>query len=137
VNWQDVIAPPKAKVLRQFAGLWLIFFGGLAAARVWHGHGDAVAALLGAIAVVVGVLGMARPAAVRVIYTGWVIAAFPIGWTVSQIMLVILYFVVFTPVALVFRIIRRDPLQLRRRDAASYWMVKPPAAKAEDYFRQF
>jgi hypothetical protein len=71
------------------------------------------------------------------IYTGWMIAAFPIGWTVSQIMLVILYFVVFTPVALVFRAIRRDPLQLRRRSVASYWTAKPPAAKAEDYFRQF
>jgi saxitoxin biosynthesis operon SxtJ-like protein len=137
VTWKDVVARPKPKVLRQFAGLWLIFFGGLAAARLWHGHGDQVAAFLGALAVIVGVLGLIRPGAVRLIYTGWMIAAFPIGWTVSQVMLVILYFVVFTPVALVFRVIRRDPLQLRRRDAASYWMAKPPPAKAEDYFRQF
>ena len=137
MDWKDVIARPKSRVLRQFAGLWLIFFGGLAAARVWHGHSDGIAAFLAGLAVVIGVLGLVRPAAVRFIYTGWMIAAFPIGWTVSQVMLVILYFVVFTPVALVFRAIRRDALQLRRREASSYWVAKPPAAKAEDYFRQF
>ena len=65
------------------------------------------------------------------------IAAFPIGWTVSQFMLLVLFYVVFTPVALVFRLMRRDALGLRRRDAASYWAVKPGAARAEDYFRQF
>jgi hypothetical protein len=137
VDWKDVIARPKPKVLRQFAGLWLIFFGGLAAARVWRGHADAAAMGLAALAVVIGVLGLIRPQAVRFIYTGWMIGAFPIGWTVSQIMLAVLYFVVFTPVALVFRLMGRDSLKLRRPGGASYWTVKPRAAKAEDYFRQF
>jgi hypothetical protein len=137
VDWKDVIARPKPKVLRQFAGLWLIFFGGLAGVRVWHGHADAAAMGLAALAVVIGALGLIRPQAVRFIYTGWMIAAFPIGWTVSQIMLAVLYFVVFTPVALVFRLMGRDSLKLRRPGRASYWTVKPRAAKAEDYFRQF
>jgi len=137
VNWSDAIAAPKSKVLRQFSGLWLVFFGGLAAARMWRGHADGAAAALATLAIVIGVLGLIRPQAVRFLYTGWMIAAFPIGWTVSQVMLVILYFVVFTPVAFVFRMIGRDALQLRRRQVASYWTTKPRAAKAEDYFRQF
>jgi hypothetical protein len=137
VTWKDVVARPKPKVLRQFAGLWLIFFGGLAAARVWHGHADAAATGLAALAIVVGALGLIRPQAVRFIYTGWMIAAFPIGWTVSQIMLIVLYFLVFTPVALVFRLLGRDSLTLRRPEGSSYWTAKPRAAKAEDYFRQF
>ena len=137
MDWKDVIARPKPRVLRQFAGLWLIFFGGLAAMRVWHGHADAAAGLLAALAVVVGLLGLARPEAVRFIYTGWMIAAFPIGWTVSQIMLVVLYFAVFTPVAFVFRLMGRDSLKLRRPRGASYWTVKPQATQAKDYFRQF
>jgi hypothetical protein len=137
MQWSDVIKPPSARLLRQFAGLWLVFFGGLAAARVWHGHSDVWAAALATLAVVIGVLGLVAPNAIRPIYTGWMIAAFPIGWTVSQLMLIALFYGIFTPVALIFRIIRRDALGLRRRDVNSYWRVKTPAARAEDYFRQF
>ena len=137
MQWSDVIATPKPKLLRQFAGLWLVFFVGLAAARVWRGHNDDWALGLAVVGVLVGVLGLVRPAALRWIYTGWMIAAFPIGWTVSQVMLAVLFYVVFTPVALVFRLMRRDVLGLRRRDVASYWTVKPGAARADDYFRQF
>jgi hypothetical protein len=137
VDWKEVVARPKPKVLRQFAGLWLISFGGLAAARVWHGHADAAAMGLATVAIVVGTLGLVRPQGVRFIYTGWMIAAFPIGWTVSQIMLAVLYFVIFTPVALVFRLMGRDSLKLRRPEGPSYWTVKARTVKAEDYFRQF
>jgi hypothetical protein len=136
VQWSDAIAKPKPKVLRQFAGLWIVFFSLMAAGRVWRGHADVAAAGLAALAVIVGVLGLVRPEAVRFIYTGWMVAAFPIGWTVSQVMLVVLFFVVFTPVALVFKMMGRDPLRLRRPAVSSYWTVKPRAARAEEYFRQ-
>jgi len=137
VQWSDVIARPKPRTLRQFAGLWIVFFVGLAALRAWHGHADAWGGALAAAGVGIGVLGLVRPEAVRFVYTGWMIAAFPIGWTVSQIMLLVLFYLVFTPVALIFRLMGRDALSLRRRDATSYWAVKPGAARAEDYFRQF
>jgi Saxitoxin biosynthesis operon protein SxtJ len=136
VQWSDVIAKPKPRVLRQFAGLWMVFFSVLAAGRAWRGHADLAAAGLAALAVIVGVLGLVRPEAVRFIYTGWMAAAFPIGWTVSQVMLVVLFFVVFTPVALVFRMMGRDPLRLRRPAASSYWTLKPRAMRADEYFRQ-
>ena len=137
MNWSDVIARPKPKVLRQFAGLWLVFFLALAGLRVLRGHADEWAVALVALALFVGILGLVRPGAVRFIYSGWMIAAFPIGWTVSQLMLVVLFYGVFTPVGLIFRLMRRDALGLRRRTATSYWAVKPRAPQAEDYFRQF
>jgi len=137
VQWSDVIAKPKPKLLRQFAGLWLIVFPLLAAVRVWRGHADNWAIGLAVVGVVVGVLGLVKPEAVRPIYSGWMLAAFPIGWTVSQLMLLVLFFLVFTPVGLVFRLMRRDALSLQRRNATTYWAAKPRAARAEDYFRQF
>ena len=39
------------------------------------------------------------------------VLAFPIGWTVSQVMLALMFFGLFTPIGLVFRLIGRDPLQ--------------------------
>lgn len=137
MQWSDVIAKPTPKLLRQFAGLWLIVFPLLAAVRVWRGHADNWAIGLAVVGVVVGLLGLVKPEAMRPIYSGWMLAAFPIGWTVSQLMLLVLFYLVFTPVGLVFRLMRRDALNLRRRDVTSYWAVKPRAARAEDYFRQF
>ncbi len=46
----------------------------------------------------------------RWVYIGWMILAFPIGWTVSQVMLAVMFFGLFTPIGLVFRLIGRDPL---------------------------
>jgi hypothetical protein len=74
-------------MLRKFAGLGLVVFGGLAAWRFWYGQTGAWTISLAAAAVVVGVAGLVRPALVRPIYSGWMMAAFPIGWTVSHIAL--------------------------------------------------
>jgi hypothetical protein len=137
MQWSDVVAKPSRKLLRQFAGLWLVFFPLLAALRVWRGHADNWAIGLLAAGLVVGLAGLIKPELMRPIYSGWMIAAFPIGWTVSQLMLVVLFYGVFTPVGLVFRLMRRDALSLRRKATSSYWVKKPAAARAEDYFRQF
>ena len=34
MQWSDIQFHPPIKTLRQFAGLWLVFFGGLA---IWQG----------------------------------------------------------------------------------------------------
>jgi Saxitoxin biosynthesis operon protein SxtJ len=137
MQWVDVTTPPSERTLRQFAALWLIFFVSIGAWRALHQrHGfDMVLVALG---LVVGTLGMARPAAIRWIYTGWMIAAFPLGWAISQIMLAGLFYAVFTPVAATFRLMKRDSLQLRRREnVKTYWRPKPGATDVRDYFRQF
>ena len=46
------------------------------------------------------------------------VLAFPIGWTVSQVILLLMFYGLFTPIGLVFRLIGRDPLQRARRAGA-------------------
>ena len=65
------------------------------------------------------------------------VVAFPIGWTVSKVVLGAMLYLVFTPVALLFRLMRRDALKLRPRQAASYWEPKGTAKSGEEYLRQF
>ena len=66
------------------------------------------------------------------------VLAFPIGWTVSLLLLALVYYAVFTPIAVVFRLIGRDALVLRRQpDAASYWREHEAPADVRRYFRQF
>ena len=136
MQWSDVTAAPQKNTLRHFAGLWLLFFGSFAAWRMWHRQMDLRTEALGVLAVVVGGAGLARPSTLRWIYTGWMAAAFPIGWTVSRVMLASFFYAVVTPLALVFRLKGRDVLRLRRRQKASYWMVKTGARDVNEYFRQ-
>jgi hypothetical protein len=137
MQWADVVARPSEKTLRQFAGLWIVFFTTLAAWRAVQGHRGGSVWVLAAVAIVIGGLGLARPAAVRPVYTGWMIAAFPIGWLVSRAMLALLFFAVFAPVAAIFKMIGRDALRLRRRDDRQTYWTEQPAADIHSYFRQF
>ena len=88
MHWSDIQFDPPRKTLRQFAGLWLVFFGGLA---LWQGPGARTTGAggdpCGSLALTVGPLGLIRPEWLRPIYVGWMVLAFPIGWTVSQVML--------------------------------------------------
>ncbi|MGO9471712.1 MAG: SxtJ family membrane protein [Isosphaeraceae bacterium] len=138
MRWSDIQFDPTRKTLRQFAGLWLAFVGALA---LWHGlaRGRIVLALvLGLLASVVGVLGLIRPEWMRFIYVGWMVLAFPIGWTISQVMLVVMFFGLFVPIGLAFRLLGRDPLQRARQpESNSYWTPKPAPADLRHYFKQF
>lgn len=137
MQWTDIQFNPSHRILRPFAGLWLAVFGGMAAwqglvrGHPWLGAGLAVAALT------VGPLGLVAPGAIRPIYVGWMVLAFPIGWTVSRVLLAIVYYGVFTPVGLIFRLIGRDPLSRRfEPDRPSYWTPKAATTDLRRYFRQ-
>jgi hypothetical protein len=125
------------RTLRQFAGLWLLAFGGLA---VWQGlvHDRRILALvLAGLAVLVAGVGLTRPHAVRPLFTGLMAVTYPVGWLVSHLLLAVLFYGIFTPMALFFRLIGRDAL-IRRHlpDRPTHWLPKPTTRDVRSYFRQ-
>jgi Saxitoxin biosynthesis operon protein SxtJ len=138
MRWSDIQFDPPRKVLRQFAGLWLLFFGGWALWEILRHGRIGFGAILAILALTIGPLGLIRPSWVRFIYVGWMVLAFPIGWTMSQIILGAMFFGLFTPIGFVFRLLERDTLQRRHRLALdSYWKHKPTSADLRRYFKQF
>lgn len=138
MRWSDIPFHPDRKTLRQFAVLWLVFFGGMALWQALVRHRTGLGLSIGALAMVVGLAGLTRPDWIRLIFVGWMILAFPIGWTISQLVLLILFFGLFTPIGLIFRVIGRDPLQRARPlNVESYWTPKPATADVRRYFKQF
>jgi Saxitoxin biosynthesis operon protein SxtJ len=137
MRWSEVDFHPSTTTLRQFAALWLAFFGGLA---VW-GYGNQamrMASGVAGLAILGGLAGFIKPALLRPIYVGWMVLVFPLGWAVSHLMLAVIFFGLFTPLALVFRRCRRDALSLRARPGlATYWTAKPAAERVSRYFRPF
>jgi hypothetical protein len=80
----------------------------------------------------------AVPAARRPVFVGVSRLTAPIGWVVSHVVLVLVFVVVVTPVALLLRLLGRDPLN-RRPDplATTYWVGRRTDSDPRRYFRQF
>jgi hypothetical protein len=128
---------PTARVLRQFAGAWLVFFLVLAANQIWRrGHVPAGIAL--GVASLIGIVGLIKPNSVRLLFIAASAAAFPIGWLVSQIVLLLMFYGVMTPMAFFWRLRGRDTLQLRAKpDQPSFWIDRQEEPKPERYLKQF
>jgi hypothetical protein len=126
----DPVFHPTDRVLRQFAAAWLACCGLL----MWRAGLPWAPALA---ASVIGVFGLVRPRMTRWLFVGLTLATKPIGWVVSRAVLGVIYFGVFTPVALVFKAVGRDALKLKARHAESYWSARPTVAEPSRFFHQF
>lgn len=131
------LAAVNSRTLRQFAALWLLVLGGLA---LWHGlfkDRPILGLSLGALAVIFGVAGLAKPASVRWLFVGLTRVTHPIGCVVSYVVLSVLFYLMVWPLGALFRLLGRDPLALRAgRPAASYLTKKPAANDLDCYLRQ-
>jgi hypothetical protein len=138
MRWSDATTPPTTCKLREFAIVSVIALVVLAAWRLWVSDEVALAAFYALAAVIVGLVGAARPRWLAPVFTAWLMLVFPIAWVVSHLVLALLYFGLITPLAVAFRICRRDVLDRAwpaRQD--SYWRDKPAAEQLDRHFRQF
>ena len=110
----------------------------LAAVQALRGH-PVRALWLGGSSVCVLALTMCVPRALGLVLTVLTPLARAIGWVNTRILLAVTFYLVFAPVGLVARLLRRDLLKLRFRSSqASYWIpCEPKAFNKEDYTRQF
>ena len=61
----------------------------------------------------------------------------PVGVVVSRVLLGVLFFGLFTPVGLVFKLIGRDALARQYKpEQTSYWEPKPGTTDIRGYLRQ-
>jgi len=74
----------------------------------------------------------------RIIYLGMVLVTFPIGWAISMILLTVFYFLLLTPLGLVFRLLGRDSLCRKfDPDAKTYWLARRQTDNLDRYFHQY
>jgi hypothetical protein len=127
---------PDERQLRQFAWIALpgfCLFGWLALR--WTGSTSAALGLA-AVGALVAVVGSFLPRAVLPVYVGLMALAYPIGFVVSELLLRAIYYGAFTPLGLLFRALRRDPLSLRKPQTGSYWRRRRQRTDPLAYFRQ-
>jgi hypothetical protein len=130
---------PNARLLRQFAGIWFPAACGVIGFALWRRTGSWTWPLaLWVPAAVIGVAGVVRPSVMKPIWVVWMTAVFPIGWTISHLVLAMTYYLVITPVGLLLRMTGRDPMERTLdRQAQTYWRRHQQITDPARYFRQF
>ncbi len=139
---------PTKKMLRAFGvctglfcallGAWVFFRYSLFGFGLGPHTARTVGIVLWAVGAVSFLLAIVLARALWGLYVVLNGLAFPIGLVVSHVVLFVIFYFLFAPIGLLFRLIRRDALH-RKFDpkAGSYWVPYEPHPPAKRYFRQF
>lgn len=74
----------------------------------------------------------------KLLYRGWMKFAHVLGWVNTRIILTLVYLLIMTPLALIFKVLGKDPMNRRLGGQDSYWAKrKSKLFEKEDYRRQF
>jgi hypothetical protein len=131
LNWN-----PSTRELRGFGLIAMIFFGALGA-WMWLSREPGWAWLWWGMGVAIGLPGLLRPASVRLVFVLFSLAAKPISWIVSHVIVLVLFYGVITPTGVLLRLFGRETLDLARDPArSSYWTRRTASEDDERYLRQ-
>lgn len=138
---------PTARTLRIFGLIGLVLFPLLSLAAlkgliIFALFPAAVNSVLVWVLLVLGAFSglgaIAAPALLRPLFIAMSFIGIPIGAAVLYILLGITYFIVITPISLIFKLIGRDAMQRKFEPAATtYWIERKPTTDVKRYFRQF
>jgi hypothetical protein len=136
---------PSRADLRAFGFIALGVFGVLGAliylhwipiGRLLGSATSPVAFVLWGLGGLSGLLSLVAPQGNRALYIGMSVVGYPIGLVFSYAILGTLFYLILTPLGLVFRIMGRDALHLRfDRGVPTYWVKREPR-EMRSYFRQ-
>ncbi len=135
INWKPSDRDLRWFAVGQFTGVMFI------AAELWIFVLAfwKISAVIVAASAIVAVFGLAAPQSIRGVYRAWMVAVFPLGWTISHLLLASIFFGVIMPIGLILRVLGRDPMRKAfDRSATTYWIARPTEpTDSQRYFRQF
>jgi len=128
--WIDKIAkhmpePSSSGQLRSFGLILAGGFSAIAFVPLIRGHNPRVWAFILAGAFVIAAL--AAPTILRYPYRLWMLAGHCLGWVNTRVILTLMFYVLFTPVSVVMRFIKRDAMRRSHEpELDTYRVIKSP-----------
>jgi len=104
----------------------------IAALIAWRGRVTRAEAI-GTVGAVLVVLGYVRPSLLKYPSDAWWALATVLGWVNARVLLSLAFFLVLTPLGVIWRIIGRDPLE-RRRGSWPGWSRYPDRYRNPRHF---
>lgn len=135
INWN-----PDRKQLRNFGLVMWVGSTVIAGLIAWRHHAPSPATTVGiglGIGLAIFLLSvLVRPAGL-LLYRIWMGIGFILGTLIGPAFLGIVYYGFFTPIGLVMRVLKRDPLRLRKPAGDSFWTPIKHRDDPKSYERQF
>lgn len=129
---------PNKSELKWFGLLLLAFFGLLGGIIYWVNSESAVPPILWSVGLVVCIIYYSLKPLRLPLYRAWMKLISPLGWLFSHFLFGIIYYLLLTPIGLILRIFRHDPLRRRRdENAKTYWVEHSTETDPSRYFKQY
>ncbi len=135
----DIKLNLTSKDLRKFGVVMAIAFGIIGLIPAWKDHWT-ISYVFWGISVILFLLpALIYPMSLRPIHKYWMKFAIAVGWFNSRLILSLMFYLVFTPVALFMKLIGRDPLERRYvKESDTYWVDRSKEEINPKHFeRQF
>lgn len=129
---------PSSRQLNVFGILWLLFFSAIGGSLLKGGSSVFMATVVWGIAIVVPAIGWVMPEFMRIVYVGMAYLTYPIGFVVSYLIMVMVYYLVLAPIGLAMRLFGYDPMNRHfDKNTDTYWCSREQDVRIDAYFRQF
>jgi len=129
---------PSRNQLIVFGLLWLIFFSFWGTVSWWDAGITWKSVIFWLLAFTVPASGLVRMEVLRIVYLLATYLTLPIGMVVATVILMVIYYLILTPIGILLRMSRYDPMRRRfNPDAGTYWVPRNPVVDRERYFKQF
>jgi hypothetical protein len=134
INWR-----PDKNELRKFGTGALFMLPLIAALLAWLRHLPLTWVLcICAAGAIIFVLSRINSLLVKPVYLGLMLVSAPIGFAVSFVVLAIFYYLMLTPVGLIFKLMGRDVLANKfDKQTKTYWVTCQGPESVKRYFNQF
>ncbi len=139
-NWREAVAGNADRTggLRRAAVIQAVVMGIVAAILLYWLHHVLAGRIVAGLAAAVLALGLALPQAYRPVHAFGQTLGRAVGTCLAYVLLVPFFFLFFLPVALLLRLLGRDPLHRRFRDARwTYWVCRQPRPRGYNITKQF
>ena len=139
VDWNPDVAGRRSFAKSLVIGFPCVALAFLLILRVKNGAWEPELPLrIGLIGAAVGAVLYALPMLARPFYLVWYAVACGIGLVIGNVLLGMVFYVFVTGIALVMRLLGRDPLNRRLdRSAATYWREAEQPSDPRRYYSQF
>jgi len=128
-SWIETARPTRAEIAR-FGGTIALGLVIIAIVRR-HAAGDTLGVnLLIAGAALFALACVVAPQAMSVVYRWWMRLAEALAWVNTRVLLIVIFYIVVTPIGLVMRLFRRSPLP------GGYWTEPPRNSYGEKHYEK-
>jgi hypothetical protein len=125
----------EKREIRKFGTIALIVFGVMLAIGLWRGK-PFISLFFGILAFL-GLLFLLMPGPLRPVYRAWLKGAHQMGVLTTKMILILAYYLVITPTALLKRLFGGRPIPLEfDRGASSYWVPRSEHAQPRERFEK-